>query len=230
MVWSSCSHSWWTHDVQKFFPLQSLTSYSLHQEDSNNKWYGTLTFCHKEVEHGDDHCVTAEHVVTTCVDTCERHSKSTPDGQSSMQFCPHVTIYLGEREVSLLRFYPVVRRKKIATHSVCTVRPDCIYKKLHMCVCYDDIILSLEEMLMCVCTCAWSCSTFPEHCRCCPGTDREVTNMVMQRSMNTVPMRLHSRRSRMDLKQSKHYTHINIALTTTSITRPMVFKPLLRHP
>lgn len=43
-------------------------------------------------------------------------------------------------------------------------------------------------------------ATFPEHCRCCPGTDREVTNMVMQRSMNTVPMRLHIRRNRMDLQ------------------------------
>ena len=41
--------------------------------------------------------------------------------------------------------------------------------------------------------------TFPEHCRCCPGTDREVTNMVIQRSMNTVPIRLHMRRNRMDL-------------------------------
>ncbi|TNN82428.1 hypothetical protein EYF80_007263 [Liparis tanakae] len=35
---------------------------------------------------------------------------------------------------------------------------------------------------------------------CCPGTDREVTNMVMQRSMNTVPIRLHMRRKRMDLQ------------------------------
>lgn len=42
--------------------------------------------------------------------------------------------------------------------------------------------------------------TFPEHCRCCPGTDREVTNMVTQRSMNTVPIRLHIRRKRMDLQ------------------------------
>lgn len=42
--------------------------------------------------------------------------------------------------------------------------------------------------------------TFPEHCKCCPGTDREVTNMVIQRSMNTVPMRLHMRRKRMDLQ------------------------------
>lgn len=42
--------------------------------------------------------------------------------------------------------------------------------------------------------------TFPEHCRCCPGTDSEVTNMVMQRSINTVPIRLHKRRKRMDLR------------------------------
>lgn len=42
--------------------------------------------------------------------------------------------------------------------------------------------------------------TFPEHCRCCPGTESEVTNMVMQRSMNTVPIRLHIRRKRMDLR------------------------------
>lgn len=47
------------------------------------------------------------------------------------------------------------------------------------------------------------CVTFPEHCRCCPGTDREVTNMVIQRSMNTVPMRLHIRRKRMDLEVVK---------------------------
>lgn len=45
------------------------------------------------------------------------------------------------------------------------------------------------------------CVTFPEHCRCCPGTDREVTNMVTQRSMNTVPIRLHMRLKRMDLSQ-----------------------------
>ena len=44
--------------------------------------------------------------------------------------------------------------------------------------------------------------TFPEHCRCCPGTDREVTNMVTHLSMNTVPMRLQSRRSRMDLEHT----------------------------
>lgn len=48
-----------------------------------------------------------------------------------------------------------------------------------------------------------TCVTFPEHCRCCPGTDREVTNMVIQRSMNTVPMRLHIRRKRMDLEVVK---------------------------
>lgn len=42
--------------------------------------------------------------------------------------------------------------------------------------------------------------TFPEHCRCCPGTDSEVTNMVTQRSMNTVPIRLHIRRRRTDLR------------------------------
>lgn len=47
-----------------------------------------------------------------------------------------------------------------------------------------------------------TCATFPEHCRCCPGTDREVTNMVIQRSMNTVPIRLHKRLNRMDLRKS----------------------------
>lgn len=44
------------------------------------------------------------------------------------------------------------------------------------------------------------CFTFPEHCKCWPGTDREVTNIVIQRSKNTVPIRLHNRRRRIDLE------------------------------
>lgn len=55
--------------------------------------------------------------------------------------------------------------------------------------------------------------TFPEHCRCCPGTDSEVTNMVMQRSMNTVPIRLHKRRKRMDL-QVVITSKLNLALSS----------------
>lgn len=41
--------------------------------------------------------------------------------------------------------------------------------------------------------------TFPVHCKCWPGTESEVTNIVTQRSKNTVPMRLHSLRRSIDL-------------------------------
>ncbi|TNN56148.1 hypothetical protein EYF80_033613 [Liparis tanakae] len=41
---------------------------------------------------------------------------------------------------------------------------------------------------------------------CCPGTESEVTNMVQQRSRNTVPNREHSRLKMMDLKQRHAFT------------------------
>lgn len=50
--------------------------------------------CDKEVEHGNDHGVAAEHVVTTCVHARQGHPKTAPDGHSSLQFGPHVPIHL----------------------------------------------------------------------------------------------------------------------------------------
>lgn len=61
-----------------------------------------LTLCDKEVEHGEDHCVATEHVVTTCMHSGEGHPKTTPDGHSPLQFGPHVTVHLGRRKVKLL--------------------------------------------------------------------------------------------------------------------------------
>lgn len=58
-----------------------------------------LTLCDKEVEHCKDHSVAAEHVVTTCMHSCQGHPKTAPDRHSSLQFGPHVTIYLeGEKK------------------------------------------------------------------------------------------------------------------------------------
>ncbi len=129
-----------------------------------------LTLCNKEVEHGKDHRVATEHVVTTCMYSCQGHPKTAPDGHSALQFGPHVTVYLeGERE----------RNETI-------------------------ILRSFQKEAQLNCFQKASSVTFPEHCRCCPGTDRDVTNMVTQRSMNTVPIRLHMRRKRMDLQVIKN--------------------------
>lgn len=60
-----------------------------------------LTLCDKEVEQGKDHSVTAEHVVTTSMDSCQRHPKTTPDGHSPLQFGPHVTVHLeGQKKLN----------------------------------------------------------------------------------------------------------------------------------
>lgn len=56
--------------------------------------YELLTLCDKEVEHGKNHSVPTEHVVATCMHSCQGHAKTTPDGHSSLQFGPHVTINL----------------------------------------------------------------------------------------------------------------------------------------
>lgn len=53
-----------------------------------------LTLCNKEVEHGEDDCVSAEHVVTTRVHSCQGHPKPAPDGHGSLQFGPHVAVHL----------------------------------------------------------------------------------------------------------------------------------------
>lgn len=42
--------------------------------------------------------------------------------------------------------------------------------------------------------------TLLAHFRCWPGTEREVTNIVQQRSRNTVPIKEHNRLNRMDLE------------------------------
>lgn len=60
-----------------------------------------LTLCDKEVEHGEDHSVAAEHVVTTCMHSCQCHPKTAPDGHSSLQFGPHVTVHLdGQKKLN----------------------------------------------------------------------------------------------------------------------------------
>ena len=46
--------------------------------------------------------------------------------------------------------------------------------------------------------------TLLAHFRCCPGTEREVTNMVKHRSRNTVPIREQRRRNKMDLRHMEY--------------------------
>lgn len=41
-------------------------------------------FCDKEVEHRKDHSVATEHVVAACVNPCQRHPETAPDGHSSL--------------------------------------------------------------------------------------------------------------------------------------------------
>lgn len=55
-----------------------------------------LTLCDEEVEHGEYHCVTAEHVVATRVYSRQAHPKTAPDGDGSLQFGPHVSVDLKE--------------------------------------------------------------------------------------------------------------------------------------
>lgn len=55
-----------------------------------------LTLCDEEVEHGEYHCVTAEHVVATRVYSRQAHPKTAPDGDGSLQFGPHVAVDLKE--------------------------------------------------------------------------------------------------------------------------------------
>lgn len=57
-----------------------------------------LTLCDKEIEHGKNHSVAAEHVVTARVHSRQGHPKTAPYGYSSLQFGPHVTVNLKEEE------------------------------------------------------------------------------------------------------------------------------------
>lgn len=53
-----------------------------------------LTFGHKEVEHCDNNRVPTEHVVSTCLDPCQCHPKSTPDGECPLYLSEGVVISL----------------------------------------------------------------------------------------------------------------------------------------
>lgn len=56
--------------------------------------------------------MATEHVVTTCVHSCQGHPKTTPDGHSSLQFGPHVTIHLDKEEkVEPLNFQNKMHRR-----------------------------------------------------------------------------------------------------------------------
>lgn len=50
--------------------------------------------CDEEVEQGEHHRVTAEHVVATRVHSRQGHPKTAPDGDGSLQFGPHVAVDL----------------------------------------------------------------------------------------------------------------------------------------
>lgn len=133
------------------------------QERAAKSTIQLLTLCDEEVEHGQYHRVTAEHVVAARVHSRQGHPETAPDGHGSLQFGPHVTVDLEEEGGK--------KRRTGCHHAPCRLK-------------------NRQR----------APPTFPEHCRCCPGTDREVTNMVTQRSMKTVPIRLHIRRRRMDLQ------------------------------
>lgn len=73
----------------------------IEKKKERQKWLQAeklLTLCDKEVEHGKNHSVATEHVVTTCMHSRQRHPKPAPDGHSSLQFGPHVTVNLEQKE------------------------------------------------------------------------------------------------------------------------------------
>lgn len=51
-------------------------------------------FSHKEVEQCDDNSVSTEHVVSTGLNTSQRHTKSTPDCKCPLHLSPGITICL----------------------------------------------------------------------------------------------------------------------------------------
>lgn len=53
-----------------------------------------LTFCDKEIQHGENNCVATEHVIPTSVDASQSHTKAAPDGKRPVQFLPYTAIYL----------------------------------------------------------------------------------------------------------------------------------------
>lgn len=69
--------------------------------------------------------------------------------------------------------------------------------------------------------------TLLAHLRCCPGTEREVTNIVQQRSKNTVPIKEHSRLKRMDLKQRQTFKHSFLAQNFITYCTCILIKMIL---
>ena len=52
------------------------------------------TLCVEEVQHGDDHSMATEHVVTTGAHALQRHAKTTPDLEGPLHFRPDVIKHL----------------------------------------------------------------------------------------------------------------------------------------
>ena len=75
----------------------------LFHTECNTHLQKLLTLSDKEVEQGNDHSVSAEHVVPTCVHSCQGHPEPAPDRHRSLQLGPHVTVHLdGEKKSSAL--------------------------------------------------------------------------------------------------------------------------------
>lgn len=62
--------------------------------DSGQTSECVLTFGHKEVEHCDDDSVTAEHVVSTGLDSGQGHAEAAPYCQGSLDLPPAIAVCL----------------------------------------------------------------------------------------------------------------------------------------
>lgn len=95
------------------------------QQDHCLKSLDPLTFSDKEIEHGQNHRVAAEHVVSTRVDSGESHPKSAPDSHGSLQLGPHVAVDLRNKQKDM--------KSTGQSHTGCKHLYDCnCFSPIHM--------------------------------------------------------------------------------------------------
>lgn len=85
-----------THDRREEDGNRTFCGWSQLQTLPNPSPVQLLTLCDEEVEHGEDHRVTAEHVVAARVHSRQAHPETAPDGDGSLQLGPHVAVDLKE--------------------------------------------------------------------------------------------------------------------------------------
>lgn len=83
----------------QMFTLSHLCTYILLR--AFEYWHSVLTFCDKEVEHGQDDSVTTEHIISTCMYSSQGHSKATPYCKCPLEFCPNIAIQLKNSDINL---------------------------------------------------------------------------------------------------------------------------------